>query len=235
MITGTDINTTDLSTGISEPHELELTSKNVDDIDNASLLIYVPHSQGAIDSALEKGVEPDNTLKLNSASLHPWLNLPEMVNFTSAIYKNILEIAPSKDKDTIKTNSESVISELTKIRDEYSVLGSCKKRAIVVSHNAFSSFETLYNIKTYSVTGDDEGQEPSLKHIKNIEKAIKENKIKEVYYESDGDKSIMENIANDMKIELHFITPIETSDVDYFVALEQNLATLKSDLKCQSQ
>jgi zinc transport system substrate-binding protein len=219
----------DLSAGSLEPHTIELTNKQVNEIKNSDLFIYIPNAQVAVDNAYNE-TTPKNTIQWNHLG-HPWLDPILMIELTEQVTNKLVEL-DTEHTSLYTQNKNKLTKELTGLYNNYSnALKNCQSKYIVTTHNAFTDLANRFNLKQLSITGADPESEPSLKVIKDIKQEILKHNIGVIYYESSADKKIVEGLANEMKLKLRELNPIENSNNDYFSVMQSNLEVLKT--QCQ--
>ena len=169
---------------------------------------------------------------------HYWLEIGNMIKMTDVLKERLGEIFP-KHKDLLEKNSKAYISELKKLDNEYKTrLGSCKRKEIVVNHNAFGYLASTYGFSTHSVTGLSPDEQVSAKKMKEITDLVKEEDIKIIFFESFVSDKIAQTISKETGASVQSLQPLANVTQDeakkgYVFIMQENLQKLSSAMECE--
>lgn len=232
-----------------EPHDWEPTTKDVANITNASLVVYlglgmdswIGKMQSASSSStkfveVSKGITPIK--QGNSINPHVWLSPKESLVLAKNI-KDALISVDSKDKNYYTKNYGNLKNSIVKLNNEYSTnLKNTKLKTFIVYHSAFDYIARDYGLNQVSVVGISEDAEASPAKIVNIIKLIKKEKIRYIFTEPLTSPKPMQTIANETGAKLLPLNTIEglTNDeikqgYDYIKMMQQNLLNLEKALQ----
>ena len=244
QVTGNIANITIITPPGAEPHEYDITARDIALMQSADLVI------------IKRSLEPwaadiQSILQGSSASVlvasdglaifdpHVWLDpivaKQEMLRITNAIKKADPERASEYTANAQKLGEQ--FDELDRLYA--SGLASCQSRNIVTSHAAFHYLASRYNLNQVPISGISPDEEPSTQTLIETTKFVQENNIKYIFFESLVSPKLAETIANETGAGVLELNPLEgltASDVqqekDYFTVMQSNLHNLQTALLC---
>ncbi|WLR55966.1 zinc ABC transporter substrate-binding protein [Mesobacillus subterraneus] len=169
---------------------------------------------------------------------HVWLDPIYANELALAIKEQLTEQMP-EHKDTFEQNYTELTDQLTNLDDEFSeVISSAKRKEILVSHSAFSYWETRYGIQQISISGQSTTNEPSQKELQKLISHAKDEKIKYVLNEQNFNSKLAKMVQEEIgakSLTLHNLSVLTDEDIKnnetYFTLMEKNIATLEKALK----
>jgi zinc transport system substrate-binding protein len=226
----------------AEPHDIELTPKEVAELQRADVVLYLSHGfQPAVEKAIEgasgKRVDVLAGVKLRSgvgdekgtADPHVWLD--------PVLYARIVRRighALGRPRDALAARA------LALDRAYRTGLASCARREFVTSHAAFGYLAARYGLKQIPITGIDPESEPSPKRLADLAKLVRREHITTVFFERLVSPKIAETLAREAGAKTAVLDPIEglTSDEarrgeTYLSLMRRNLANLRKALNCR--
>jgi len=239
-----------------EPHDVELTPKQVGDVQDGDLVVYQKHFQAAVDDAVDQaGRSSRNTLDLASVLTlksvqtgaeeghddedpHTWLDPANMVTVTEAMEKKLAAIDPDH-ATTYATNAEKLVAELTSLDADFAAgLKSCRTRTIVTSHAAFQYLAARYDLTQVPIAGIDPASEPSPSQLADITKLVRSQQITTIFTEELVSPAIARTIARETGTSVDTLDPIEglsddTRGETYVTLMKNNLKTLQKANSCE--
>ena len=164
---------------------------------------------------------------------HVWLD-PIYANELALAIKNQLAEQMPEHKDTFEQNYTELTTQLKDLDKEFSeVIGSAKRKEILVSHSAFSYWEERYGIQQISISGQSTTNEPSQKELQNLMSHAKDEKIKYVLNEQNFNSKLAKMVQEEIgakSLTLHNLSVLTDEDIKndetYFTLMEKNIATL---------
>ena len=237
-----------------EVHEYEPSAKDLEKVFSADLIIaygagidpwaekiaYDPStktrtvvlqdiSSYSFNSGDEEGIDP-----------HAWLAPARAVYFVAGIGK-AMEMADPAHADIYERNMLAYQQELLDLdRDFTDGLRVCALHDVVVAHDAFSYWETEYNIVMHPVLGIVPDEEPSAQDIARMIEEAREAGVGTVYSEANGSSAIAETIASEIGAKTDVLNPLETLSAEeraagetYLSIMRKNLEALRRGLACE--
>jgi len=263
QVGGDHVDVTNLTKSGAEPHDLELTPKQILEVSEADQLIYLKQFQPSVDdAATEAGdaafdVTPAARLDLSaepeeghegeggheghdhgSRDPHFWLDPTRYADVADAVAERLAEDDPDHAAD-YRANAEDFRSELTGLDKELKTgLSDCTQTDLVTGHSAFAYFADRYGFHQESVAGLTPGAQPSPSAMADLIDHITEEKISTVYAETLVPKDLAETIARDAGAKVVVLDPIEglTEDSDgsdYFEVMRSNLTAVQQGQECR--
>lgn len=256
---GDDVRVLALTPPGEDPHDRDLTAKQLDALSDADIVFYLgegfqPGVEKAVDSL--RGVvkidllesvtlldAPDSNGHDSHAhgehDPHIWLDPANMVAMSREVARVISDADPSLTA-RIQANLGSWVSDLDALGSDIdSSLSRCDSRALVTAHNAFGYLAHRARLDTYSISGLNPGEEPSAKELESLESVIRGRGVTVVYYETLLPGDVARTIADAVGVDTDLLDPVEnisSSDrkagATYLTIQRANLARLVKGLRC---
>ncbi|MFZ2303553.1 MAG: zinc ABC transporter substrate-binding protein [Minisyncoccia bacterium] len=239
-----------------EPHDFELSSRNLVEIGNADALLYngaslepwVKKWRSGISVKPKYVINMEESLKKNGTNLfvkdgitdpHFWLDPVIMKSEILVVRDLLIQIDPSH-MDLFTESAERFTKSLDLLDEHFRTeLSSCALRDIVVLHEAFNYLASRYNIKATSIEGISPDEEPSPKELARIINLVREKGVKHIFFETVASPKFSELIAREVGGETLVLNPIESltpdevqSGEDYISIMEINLNNLQIAMQC---
>jgi zinc transport system substrate-binding protein len=168
---------------------------------------------------------------------HVWLD-PIYANELALAIKEQLSEQMPEHKDTFEKNYAELSDQLKELDQNFSeVIGSAKRKEIIVSHSAYSYWEKRYGIKQISISGQSTTNEPSQKELKNLISHAKEENIKYVLNEQNFDSKLAKMVQAEIGANLlilHNLSVLTDENLKknetYFTLMEENIDVLEKAL-----
>jgi zinc transport system substrate-binding protein len=254
---GDRVNVTTLTAPGVEPHDLELTPKQVGSLSEATLVVYEKGLQPAVDEAVEQnaaeaGFDVSGAAKLiptgahheedghdheNDLDPHFWLDPTRLADVADAVAARLAE-ADSAGADGYRQRAADLRSELTTLDGELTTgLGTCKLKSFVTTHEAFGYLAKRYGLEMVGIAGLSPDAEPSPARIKEVQDVVRREKVTTIFYEELVSPKVAESIAHDLKVQTAVLSPIEgladgDATDDYLSLMRTNLNELKKANSC---
>lgn len=244
QVAGDVANVTIITPPGAEPHEYDITARDIARMQSADLIIingslepWADDIQSILqDSSASVFVASDG---LAASDPHVWLDpvlaKQEMLRITNAIKKADPERA-SEHMERAQRFSER-FDELDELYQ--SGLASCQSRNIVTSHAAFHYLASRYTLNQVPISGLSPEEEPSTQTLIETTKFIQENNVKYIFFESLVSPKLAETIANETGAGVLELNPLEGLTADdiqqeknYFTVMQSNLHNLQTALSC---
>ena len=218
----------------AEPHDLELTPREVGRIVNASVVLYLSHGfQPAVSKAVEQArgrkVDVLAGLPLHGNDPHVWLD--------PLLFARI----GTKIGAALRRPSSGFVADMRKLDEAYrSGLRDCKRREIVTSHAAFGYLAARYRLEQVAITGLAPESEPSPQQLAHVVEVVRRTHATTVFFETLVSPRLAETVAREVGARTAVLDPIEglTPDEqkrgdDYLTLMRGNLVALRKALACR--
>ncbi len=251
---------TDLTQPGAEPHDLELSPKQVAGIGESDLLIFQKGFQPAVDSALQtvnpkRTVDTASFLTLRPADHeedghtdddghdhgaldpHTWLDPTNMVTVTEHVRDALAEARPDA-KATFTANADALITRLKQLDTDFkSGLASCQRKVFITSHEAFGYLAHRYGLEQVGISGIEPDTEPTAARIAEVQKVAKANGVTTIFFETLVSPAVAKSIAGDLKLTTDVLDPLEgltpeSRGSDYIEVMKSNLTSLQKANGC---
>ncbi len=225
----------------AEPHDLELTPREVARIQDASVVLYLSHG---FQPAVSKAVEQARGKKVDILAGLP-LHTAEEAGLTADPHVWLDPILFARVATRIGTAlnrpSAALVADLHSLDDEYRQgLRDCTRHEIVTSHAAFGYLASRYGLEQVSITGLAPESEPTPKQLGAVIQVVRRTHATTVFFETLVSPRLAETVAREVGARTAVLDPIEglTPDEqkrgeDYFTLMRQNLAALRKALGCR--
>ena len=243
----------------AEPHDVELTPKDVATLGRSSVVVYEKGFQPAVDDAIEQ-VDGDAALDVSTSvdltiegghdghdhggasaeegvDPHFWLDPTRYASAVTAISAKLSAVDPPGTTAYAK-NAEAFVAELTALDEEFTAaLATCTSRELVTGHAAFAYLADRYDLHQVGIAGISPDAEPDAAAMKEVVEHVREAKVSTVYAETLVSKDLTETIARETGAAVAVLDPIEglsdaSSGKNYLEVMRSNLATLKQGQGC---
>lgn len=232
----------------ADPHDLELTPRQVIDVADARLVVYVGDLQPAVDDAVNKYAHRH---ALDAASVvrtrpeageeahgvydpHVWLDPIRFATIARAVEKRLAAIDPAH-AGAYRHRAASVIGELRTLDGAYrSGLRTCRTRTLVTSHAAFGYLADRYDLHQVGIAGVDPEIAPSLRRLAVVTRVARRAHVTVVFYEASSNGEIARALADDIGARARPLDPVEVAPGHggYLSLMRGNLAALEKALGC---
>lgn len=174
---------------------------------------------------------------LEGINPHLWLDPIYCIEMAEFIKDELIKNNP-ENKKVFESNFTELKNKLVKLDESFrKVVETSKTKEFLVSHAAFSYWETRYGLKQIHVLGLSTTDEPSQKQLKNLIDLAKKHQLKSILVEQNVSKKIPEIVKKEINGEslpIHNLAILSDTDIkngeDYFSISEKNVAGLKMAL-----
>lgn len=217
-----------------EPHEVELTPRDIERLRRARLLAYVGAGfQPAIERAIESNQLPGVTAIDVTKGLtlltgaddhdaaekapggaepldpHVWLDPVLMQQIAGTLRDALIAIDPA-GRPAYAANAAAYQAELAALDAEFRAgLRNCRRKEIVTSHASFAYLAKRYGLEQEPITGLSPEVEPSPQRLQSVVQFAKQHDVKAIYFETLVDPKVAETIAREVGARTLVLNPIE--------------------------
>jgi zinc transport system substrate-binding protein len=238
-----------------EPHEYELTVRQVAEIDLARVGFYEHGVAPSVDQAMVND-SPDHVLDVTSVvplagpvtgsgvestsddkDPHFWQDPTLMAEATRAFAQTMATADPGH-ATYYRMQGRRLVHDLARLDSAYSrTLSSCRISTVVVSHDAFEYLARRYGVDVVPIAGLEPDAEPSLQRLHDLSTLIRDRGVTTVFFETLASPDLAESLAGDLGIRTAVLDPIEgltaaDPGATYLTLMQQNLAALARAGEC---
>ena len=253
---GEDVQVTGLTTPGTEPHDLELTPRQVAALGTSDLVVFADGFQPAVDDAVEQQapglgfdvntVSPlmDGYVPLKDGELEPekkgadphvWLDPIRYAGIATALAARLSELRPERAA-AFADRARLLGVELAALDRELAAgLAQCQRHELVTSHNAFGYLASRYHLQQIAVTGLTPDAEPTPRRLAEVQSLAEARGVTTIFFEDLVSPRTAESLARDVGAKAVMLSPLEgpPETGDYLTAMRTTLATLRTALDCR--
>jgi zinc transport system substrate-binding protein len=255
-IAGDDVDVVNLTPPGAEPHDIELTARDVERVQDAEVVLYlgdgfmpaledaVEGHDGAIDLLAEQNLLPGTDElgreeekeehegeQRTELDPHVWLDPARLGAIAGTVAEALGE----------PTAAEELVVRLEGLdRELREGLASCKRREIVTSHAAFAYLADAYGLRQIALTGISPEAEPSPRALEALIAEVKEESATTVFFETLVSSRLAETVARETGARTAALNPLEglsdgelAAGADSFSVMRDNLGVLREALECR--
>lgn len=240
-IGGSSVDVQNLTPAGAEPHDIELTPREVGALQQARVVLYLSHGfQPAVEEAVRNasGTKVDAleglTLRAGEdgeGDPHVWLDPVLFARVVPRIGTALGHPARAR----------MLAARLERLNREFREgLAECRRRSFVTSHAAFGYLAARYGLRQIAITGVDPESEPPPQKIAELARLVRGEHIDTVFFERLVSPKLAETVAREAGAKTAVLDPIEGLTPDeaqrgatYVSLMRQNLAALRKALGCR--
>lgn len=231
---------TDLAQPGAEPHDLELSPRQVASIADARLVVTVHGFQPALDEAAEQAGAPvldvAGLVPLLAADPHVWLDPTRLATIGDGLARRLTELDPAGADDYAR-HATALRGELEALDAEFTAgLAQCQRHEIVVSHAAFGYLTQRYGLRQIPITGLSPETEPTPAHLASAAQEARRVGATTIFFETLVSPAVAEAVAREIGATTAVLDPVEGLQPggtgDYLSVMRDNLTTLRAALGC---
>jgi len=251
---GKRVDVRNLTPAGAEPHDLELTPRDIAELQSADVVIYMGRGfQPALEDALkDSDAQQIDVLETPSLSLitpaaggkvgeqqhadegeldidpHVWLD----PNRFAAIADYVAQ--------KLRWEGGEVSGELKSLDGEVRAgLAECERRELFTSHAAFGYLADRYDLDQVAITGLSPEAEPLPRDLERVGDRARTAGATTIFFETLVSPKLSEQIADEVGAQTAVLDPLEgiaqdrlAAGVDYLAVMRENLAALQKGLGC---
>ncbi len=239
----------------SEPHDLELNSRQVDRIEDADVLVFLGRGfQPALEKAADraKGAKVDVLGAVDSllpapvgdADLeidpHVWLD-PKLMRAMVARVTTALSEADPPNAGSYEANAAAYTRELDDLDTSFRQgLAQCDRRVMVTSHDAFGYLARAYDLTQDAIAGLEPESEPTPQRLAELAAKVRADGTTTIFYETLVSPKVAQTLARETGVGTAVLDPLEGLSEDdakagktYVSVMRENLAAVRQALGCR--
>ena len=245
----------------SEPHDLELTPRQVGSLSTADLVLYERSLQPAVDEAIAQsdaaevldtttvvplqplGTPQDDGHEHEAAEggealdPHVWLDPTHVATIADEVARRLSALDAAHTAE-YQANAAQLHDELDTLDAEFrSGLASCTRTDFITTHAAFGYLARRYSLTQIGISGISPDAEPSPARIAEVQREAAEHGVTTIFSETLVSPAVAQSIAGDLGLVTDVLDPLEgitpaSRGQDYFSVMRSNLAALEKAGGC---
>lgn len=242
QVGGPRVTVENLTPAGAEPHDLELSPREVADVVGADLVLYLgdgfqPAVERAVDLRKGKSVQllPTGGRSVRrehgAVDPHVWLDPVRFARIARVIG---LELRRARAGDALARR-------LLALDREYSRgLARCARRDVVTSHAAFGYLAARYGLRQVPLEGLSPEAEPGPRAVRRLVREVRRARATTVFFETLVSPKLAETVAREAGARATVLDPLEgltkaelERGEDYFSVMRVNLRALREALGCR--
>jgi zinc transport system substrate-binding protein len=238
----------------AEPHDVELTPRQVGSLSSADLVVYEKSFQPAVDQAVDQSGAPD---VLDTATVvpleplatpdeghedagldpHVWLDPTHVARIATAMAQRLAARDAAHAAD-YRANARRLADELDTLDAEFrSGLASCARTDFITTHAAFGYLARRYGLTQIGITGLTPDAEPSPARVAEVQREAAQHGVTTIFYETLVSPAIAQSVAADLGLRTDVLDPVEgitdaSRGRDYLAVMRSNLTALEKANEC---
>ena len=234
---GTDVHVTDLVKPGAEPHDVELSPRQVGLVEQAAVVVYLKGFQPAVDDALQKGSQGFNlgtVVSQRAKDPHIWLDPVLMVAAADGLAQRLVAKDP-RHAAGYRARTAAVVADLGRLEATFTTaLTGCVRKQIVTSHSAFGYLATRYGLVQKGISGLSPDAEPSPGRVAAIAEYAKKEGVTTIFFESLVDPKVAQTVASEIGAQTAVLDPVEgvKRGDNYLSVQRRNAQALHKALGC---
>ncbi|MDG4827572.1 metal ABC transporter substrate-binding protein [Asanoa sp. WMMD1127] len=236
QVGGGHVAVTNLAKPGAEPHDLELSARQVGRVSDAAVIVYLKGFQPAMDDAVEQ-VGGDRSFDVSAAvpllsagasdhvhegegeaepdhheggtDPHIWLDPDRLATIGDQVAGRLAEADPEHAAD-FTANAQRLRAQLTSLDQEYAAgLRTCDRRELVTSHAAFGYLADRYDLEQVGLTGVTPEDEPAPQRLAAVAEEAREHGATTIFFETLVSPKVADTIAREVGARTAVLDPIE--------------------------
>jgi zinc transport system substrate-binding protein len=238
-------NVTSLIPPGAEPHDIELSPDQVDQMLDADLVLYVGGGfQPAVEdiASRREGITVDvlaEVLPEGTTDPHIWLDPLFMAELVDVVARALVRTDP-EGSSSYEDRAAEFRDEIEDLHRRFSDgLEDCEHRTFVSTHAAFGHLARRYELVERSIAGLSPESEPDPARLAELEDLIDREGVTTVFTEPLVSPSVAETLARATGARVATLDPLEgvseeaQQGATYVSLMERNLQALRDALDCR--
>jgi zinc transport system substrate-binding protein len=254
---GDRVHVRNLTPAGAEPHDLELSPKQVDEVLDARVVLYMGLGfQPAVEKVAEErgSTHTVDLLAALSSRLrrlpkggeeqgtdpHVWLDPVLMSALVDDVARALTRADPT-GRSTYEANAGRYRTEIEEVDRLYRQgLADCDRRVIVTAHAAFGYLAARYGLVQEPITGISPEAEPDPRRLAELAALVRREGVTTIFTEELVSPRVADTLAREAGVRTAVLNPLEglspselAHGENYVSVMNQNLAMLRAALGCR--
>jgi zinc transport system substrate-binding protein len=227
-----------------EPHDYELSLKQMAEIHDADIFIFLGESMEPWAKKIAGDLEDKGVLVIEAGKdliengdPHIWLDPVLAKQVAERIYEGIVSIDKDNEQ-TFKENLAYLNDRFDELDKDFKTLAEkAVRKDIVVSHAFLGYVANRYGFNQVAITGLSPQDEPSSWKMKELIEFCKDNHVKYIFDEQGGSSELSGTLVDETGAQILVMNPLGTlrpeeieAGKDYFSIMKENLELLNTAL-----
>lgn len=226
----------------AEPHDIELTPRDVARLQDADVVVYLRGFQPAVDQAVDAHTDGQHVLNVapmaqlervdehavlgdphaqgehtdhddhGTFDPHFWLDPTRLADVARAVAEALDQADPSGHQ-TFAAGAAALVHDLHELDDEYQRgLATCASRDLVTSHSAFGYLAQRYGLHQVGITGLAPEAEPDPRSLAEVSAFARSHHVRTIYYETLVSPAVARTVARETGATTSVLDPLEGID-----------------------
>jgi zinc transport system substrate-binding protein len=242
-LVGPDVTVRDLTPAGVEPHDLEITTDQMDAVLDAELVVVMGKGfQPAVEAAVGRRHGPSVKVldRLDAGhDPHVWLDPVLMQRVVGLLADALAQLHPDR-RGAIHRRAVALDASLAELDREFRAgLADCDRDVIVTAHDAFGRLARRYGLREEPIAGISPEQEPDPRRVAQLSDLVRRTGTTTVFTETLVSPRVAETLAREAGVQTAVLDPIEsppggtTSFAGYVGAMRADLRELRRALGCR--
>jgi zinc transport system substrate-binding protein len=232
---GERVRVRDLTPPGAEPHDVELSSDDVDAVLDADVVLYLggPFQPGLAKAATRARRAVDLLPPGEREDPHVWLDPPRFAEAVGRVEEALAATDPA-GAPSYRTRASALRDELDQLHADYQAgLAQCQRRVIVTSHDAFARLARRYGLEQEPLTGISPSAEPDPARLAELADLVRRRGVTHVFTERLVSPRVAEALAREAGVRTLVLDPLEGEvEGGYVAGMRRNLDVLRTALGC---
>jgi len=261
-VAGDHAEVTSLTQPGAEPHDLELTPRQVANLTTASLVIYQKGFQPAVDEAVVQSgnselIDTSTVVPLRPVSTieddhdhgpgagpdgpemdpHAWLDPMSVSMVARTVQERLTTLDPDHSAEYSR-NADALHKQLVSLDRSFRAgLRHCIRTEFITTHAAFGYLAARYHLTQIAISGLSPDSEPSPARIAEVQREARDHQLSTIFYETLVSPAVAQAIADDLGLATDVLDPVEgitsqSRGQDYLSVMYANLSALRKAGSC---
>ncbi|MFE0351779.1 metal ABC transporter substrate-binding protein [Streptomyces griseoluteus] len=235
-IGGDHVHVTTLTSPGQEPHDLEISPRQIGGLERSDAVLYLKGLQPSVDKAVDQS--PVRT-KIDAATLttleehgtesgghaaeheghdhegengkdpHIWLDPVRYAEVARGVGRAFEKADPDHAADYEK-NTAALVKQLDELNTDFKEgLAHTRSKVFITTHAAFGYLAERYGLTEEAISGLDPESEPSGARVRELQKLARADGVSTVFYETLVSDKTAKTVAGDAGLETDVLDPIE--------------------------
>ncbi|MEU6282633.1 metal ABC transporter substrate-binding protein [Streptomyces sp. NPDC047028] len=235
-IGGSHVHVTSLTSPGQEPHDLELSPRQIASLQDSDAVLYLKNLQPSVDDAVaqstvrtkidaaslttleEHGNEVGGHAAAHDSGTHPegaakdphiWLDPVRYAQVAAGVGRAFEKADPDHAAD-YRENTAALVRQLNDLDTRFRTgLAHTKSKVFITTHAAFGYLAERYGLTEEAVNGLDPESEPSAARVRDLEHMARADGVTTVFYETLVSDKTARTIAGDAGLRTDVLDPLE--------------------------
>ena len=188
-----------------EPHDIELSPRQIDTIADADLLVHLGGGfQPAIEEAARRAglaVDVSQGLPMEGGDPHVWLDPVLFQQVVGTVEAALMQVDPA-GADGYRARAAEYRSRLEQLDADYRAgLADCDRRVIVTGHEAFGYLARRYNLEQVAIAGLSPDAEPDPRRLAELTDLVRQRGVTTIFTEELVSPKVAETLAREAGVD----------------------------------